>query len=338
MFRNYRTDRTYIIAEIGGNFTTVEQAVRLIDEAKATGVDAVKLQTYRARTLSTRGAMFDMENTGVTSQFELFQRYEVDESLHEEVFRYAEAQGLDWFSSPSHQSDVDLLERCGVGAHKVGSDDAVNLPLLRYLANTGKPIILSTGMCTLDEVRESVAAIKAQSDSRIILLHAITSYPTHPENVNLGAMQSLMREFPGLDVGYSDHTLTPVACLCAVAMGARAIERHFTYDKNADGPDHMLSADPEEMKWLVDAIRGFEVMRGSGVKEPAASERVTRINNRKSIVLERDLKAGDVISEADIAVKRPGTGIYPKHFEEVIGRRAAVDLKADTVLQWSNLA
>ncbi|CDZ73289.1 N-acetylneuraminate synthase family protein [Neorhizobium sp. T25_27] len=338
MFRNYRTDRTYIIAEIGGNFTTVEQAVRLIDEAKATGVDAVKLQTYRARTLSTRGAMFDMENTGVTSQFELFQRYEVDESLHEEVFRYAEAQGLDWFSSPSHQSDVDLLERCGVGAHKVGSDDAVNLPLLRYLANTGKPIILSTGMCTLDEVRESVAAIKAQSDSRIILLHAITSYPTHPENVNLGAMQSLMREFPGLDVGYSDHTLTPVACLCAVAMGARAIERHFTYDKNADGPDHMLSADPEEMKWLVDAIRAFEVMRGSGVKEPAASERVTRINNRKSIVLERDLKAGDVISEADIAVKRPGTGIYPKHFEEVIGRRAAVDLKADAVLQWSNLA
>lgn len=338
MFRNYRTDRTYIIAEIGGNFTTVEQAVRLIDEAKATGVDAVKLQTYRARTLSTRGAMFDMENTGVTSQFELFQRYEVDESLHEEVFRYAEAQGLDWFSSPSHQSDVDLLERCGVGAHKVGSDDAVNLPLLRYLANTGKPIILSTGMCNLDEVRESVAAIKAQSDSRIILLHAITSYPTHPENVNLGAMQSLMREFPGLDVGYSDHTLTPVACLCAVAMGARAIERHFTYDKNADGPDHMLSADPEEMKWLVDAIRAFEVMRGSGVKEPAASERVTRINNRKSIVLERDLKAGDVISEADIAVKRPGTGIYPKHFEEVIGRRAAVDLKADTVLQWSNLA
>ncbi|WP_105435262.1 N-acetylneuraminate synthase family protein [Neorhizobium tomejilense] len=338
MFRNYRTDRTYIIAEIGGNFTTVEQAVRLIDEAKATGVDAVKLQTYRARTLSTRGAMFDMENTGVTSQFELFQRYEVNESLHEEVFRYAEAQGLDWFSSPSHQSDVDLLERCGVGAHKVGSDDAVNLPLLRYLANTGKPIILSTGMCTLDEVRESVAAIKAQSDSRIILLHAITSYPTHPENVNLGAMQSLMREFPGLDVGYSDHTLTPVACLCAVAMGARAIERHFTYDKNADGPDHMLSADPEEMKWLVDAIRAFEVMRGSGVKEPAASERVTRINNRKSIVLERDLKAGDVISEADIAVKRPGTGIYPKHFEEVIGRRAAVDLKADAVLQWSNLA
>ena len=338
MFRNYRPDRTYIIAEIGGNFTTYDQAVRLIDEAKATGVDAVKLQTYRAKTLSTRSAMFDMENTGVTSQFELFRKYEIDEKLHDGVFTYAEENGLDWFSSPSHQLDVDLLERCGVGAHKVGSDDAINLPLLRYLAKTGKPIILSTGMCTLEEVRESVAAIRVQGDSKIILLHAITSYPTHPENVNLGAMQTLIREFPDLDVGYSDHTLTPVACLAAVAMGARVIERHFTYDKNADGPDHMLSADPEEMKWLVDAIRSFEVMRGSGIKEPAASEAVTRVNNRKSIVLERDVKAGDVITEADIAVKRPGTGIYPKHFEDVIGRKVVSDLKADAVLQWSDLA
>lgn len=337
MFRNYRADRAYIIAEIGGNFTTFEQAVRLIDEAKAAGVDAVKLQTYKADTLSTRSAMFDMENTGVTSQFELFRRYEVDESLHGDVFKYAEDQGLDWFSSPSHQSDVDLLQRCGVGAHKVGSDDAVNLPLLRYLAKTGKPIILSTGMCTLEEVRESVAAIEAENGGKLILLHAITSYPTHPENVNLAAMQTLMREFPNLDVGYSDHTLTPVACLSAVAMGARVIERHFTYDKNADGPDHMLSADPGEMKWLVDAIRSFEVMRGSGIKEPAASEAVTRVNNRKSIVLERDVKAGHVLSEADIAVKRPGTGIYPKHFEDVIGRKAASDLKADAVLQWSDL-
>lgn len=338
MFRNYRADRAYIIAEIGGNFTTYDQAVRLIDEAKATGVDAIKLQTYKAETLSTRSAMFDMENTGVTSQFELFQRYEVDECLHGDVFKYAEANGLDWFSSPSHHSDVDMLERCGVGAHKVGSDDAVNLPLLRYLAGTGKPIILSTGMCTLEEVRESVLAIKQVGCSKLVLLHAITSYPTRPENVNLGAMQAMMREFPDLDVGYSDHTLTPVACLAAVAMGARVIERHFTYDKNADGPDHMLSADPDEMKWLVDAIRSFEVMRGSGIKEPAASEAVTRFNNRKSIVLERDVRAGEAISADDIAIKRPGTGIYPKHLEEVIGRKAVTDLKADAVLQWSDLA
>jgi N-acetylneuraminate synthase len=338
MFRNYRPDRCYIIAEIGGNFTPFDQARQLIDEAKSSGVDAVKLQTYKAETLSSRHAMFDMENTGVTSQFELFRKYEIGHELHEAVFRYAESHGLDWFSSPSHESDVDLLEKCGVGAHKVGSDDAVNLPFLRYLAKTGKPILLSTGMSTLDEVRESVETIKAAGNDKLILLHAITSYPTHPENVNLLAMQTMMQAFPDLDVGYSDHTLTPVASLCAAAMGARVIERHFTYDKNADGPDHMLSADPAEMKWLVEAIRAFEIMRGSGRKEPAASEATTRLNNRKSVVLQRPLKAGDIISAGDIAVKRPGRGIEPKHFEGLVGRRVARDLEVDSLLQWSDLA
>lgn len=338
MFRNYRKDRCYVIAEIGGNFTTLEQAKRLVDEAAACGVDAVKLQTYRAETLSTRAAMFDMENTGVTSQFELFRRYEIDEDLHQAVFNYAEKAGLDWFSSPSHQSDVDVLVKCGVGAFKVGSDDAVNLPFLRYIASFGKPILLSTGMCTLDEVRESVAAILEAGNAEVVLLHAVTSYPTHAEDVNLAAMQTMMAAFPGLDVGYSDHTLTPVASLCAAAMGARVIERHFTYDKHAAGPDHMLSADPAEMLWLVEAIREFEIMRGSGIKEPAASEATTRINNRKSIVLNRSIPAGELITAGDIAVKRPGNGIYPKHFDAIIGRRVLRDLEADAVLQWSDLA
>ncbi|ANL45542.1 N-acetylneuraminic acid synthase NeuB family protein [Rhizobium phaseoli] len=337
MFRNYQKNRCYIIAEIGGNFTTFEQAKRLIDEAKKANVDAVKLQTYRASTISSKHAIFDMENTGVTSQFDLFRKYEVDFELHEAVFRYAESHGLDWFSTPSHETDVDLLEKCGVGAHKVGSDDAVNLPFLRYLAKTGKPIILSTGMCTMDEVRESVAAIKEAGNETLILLHAITSYPTHAENVNLGAMQAMIQAFPDLDVGYSDHTLTPIASLCAAAMGARVIERHFTYDKKADGPDHMLSADPEEMRWLVDAIRSFEVMRGSGVKEPAASEATTRINNRKSVILNRAMKAGDVITAFDIAIKRPGYGIAPKEFGQVIGRTLLNDMGEDAVLKWDDL-
>ncbi|MGO7427524.1 N-acetylneuraminate synthase family protein, partial [Rhizobium ruizarguesonis] len=146
------------------------------------------------------------------------------------------------------------------------------------------------------------------------------------------AMQTMMEAFPDLDVGYSDHTLNPVASLCAVAMGARVIERHFTYDKAADGPDHMLSADPAEMKWLVDAIRAFEVMKGSGRKEPAASEATTRLNNRKSIVVNRPLKAGHVFSAGDISVKRPGTGIEPKHLDTLAGRRLVKDLDADAVL------
>ena len=337
MFKNYHPDRCYIIAEIGGNFTTFDQARRLIDDAAAIGADAVKLQTYRAETLSSKAAIFDMENTGVTSQFNLFRKYEIAAALHDQVFAYAEQKGLDWFSSPSHQSDVDVLEKCGVGVHKIGSDDAVNLPFLRYVARTGKPMILSTGMCTLDEVRESVEAIQAEGNQQLILLHAITSYPTHPENVNLRAMQTLMQAFPGLDVGYSDHTLSPVACLCAVAMGARVIERHFTYDKKADGPDHMLSADPQEMKWLVDAIRAFEIMRGSGIKQPADSEETTRRNNRKSVVLQRAIKAGAAIAAEDIAVKRPGYGIQPKFYQSLVGRKVKHDLAADAVLDWADI-
>lgn len=338
MFRNYRKDRCYIIAEIGGNFTTIEQAKRLIDDAFNCGVDAIKLQTYRADTITSKDAIFDMENTGVTSQFHLFRKYEVNEDLHTKVFEYAEKKGLDWFSTPSHETDVDLLEKCGVGAHKIGSDDAANLPFLRYVARTGKPIILSTGMSTMQEVRESVSAILGEGNDQLMLLHAITSYPTHSENVNLLAMQAMIREFPELNIGYSDHTLSPVACLCAVAMGARVVERHFTYDKNAEGPDHMLSADPEEMKWLVDAIRDFEVMKGSGVKRPANSEKTTRKNNRKSVVLCRDMQAGELISSNDIAIKRPGYGIQPKYFEQLVGRTIKADMSADSVLNWDHLA
>lgn len=338
MFENYRTDRCYIIAEIGGNFTTFDQAKLLISMAADCGVDAVKLQTYRAETISSRVAMFDMENTGVTSQFDLFNKYSINEKLHNEVFRHAMEKGLDWFSTPSHESDVDLLERCGVGAHKIGSDDAVNLPFLRYIARTGKPIILSTGMCTLEEVRQSVDVILGEGNDRLTLLHAVTSYPTHPEHVNLRAMQTLMEAFPTLDVGYSDHTISPISSLCAAAMGAQVIERHFTYNKEADGPDHMLSSDPAEMKWLVDAIRAFEIMRGNGIKHPADSEKTTRRNNRKSVVLSQAVKTGDRLMADHLAIKRPGYGIQPRLFEQVIGRVVCRDLEADSVLEWSDLS
>lgn len=337
MFKNYRTDRCYIIAEIGGNFVTFEQARRLIDAAHECGVDAVKMQTYRADTVASRQALFDMENTGVASQHELFKQYEIDEALHRSIFDYIESKGLDWFSTPSHETDVDLLDRLGVGTHKIGSDDAANLPFLRYVARTGKPVLLSTGMSTLDEVREAVNAILAEGNDRLILLHAITSYPTHPKDVNLKAMQTMMREFPYLDIGYSDHTLGTTACICAAAMGARVVEKHFTCDKQAEGPDHMLSADPGEMKAIVDAIRTFEVMRGNGIKRPADGERITRVNNRKSIIAARDMQAGDVLKAGHLAVKRPGTGIEPKYLEQIVGRRVNCDLAADSVVKWEHL-
>lgn len=338
MFANYCADRCYIVAEIGGNFITFEEAKRLIDGAAQAGADAVKLQSYRAQTLASRNAVFDMENTGVVSQFELFRKYEISEDMHQEVFAYAGSKGLDWFSTPSHQSDVDMLERLGVGAYKIGSDDAYNLPFLRYVARIGKPVLLSTGMCTLDEVRESVQAILESGNCRLTLLHAITNYPAHPESVNLRAMQTLAREFPELDVGYSDHTLGPVACICAAAMGARVLEKHFTWDTRADGPDHMLSADPQEMKFIVDAVREFERMRGDGVKQPAKSEAVTRRNNRKSVVLQRAIRAGERLTREHLAVKRPGYGIAPKHLDELAGRSVRRDLEAEDVLTWEDLA
>lgn len=338
MFARYSKDRCYIVAEIGGNFTALDDARRLIDEAAATGADAVKLQTYRAQTLSSKKAIFDMENTGVTSQFELFRKYEIDEGLHREIFDYAGAKGLDWFSTPSHATDADMLDRLGVGVFKVGSDDAYNIPFLKDLARRGKPVMMSTGMCTLDEVRESVAAMLETGNRQIMLLHAITSYPTHPDSVNLRAMRTLAETFPDLDVGYSDHTLNSLACISAVAMGACIIEKHFTWDKNAEGPDHMLSADPAEMTDLVKSIRQVEQMLGDGIKQPAPGEAKTRRNNRKSIVLEKDIGAGEALTAAHLAIKRPGTGIPPKHFDSLIGRTARRALSAEEVLNWDDIA
>ncbi len=334
---NWNRHNIYIIAEIGGNFTTYEQAVRLIDAAADAGVDAVKLQTYQADRLSSKKAMFDMENTGVTSQFALFEAYAVGEELHRKVFAYARKKGLDIFSSPSHQCDVDMLERLGCDAYKIGSDDAVNLPLLRYIARLGKPVLYATGMCTMEEVRESVDAMLAEGNSQITILHAITAYPTHPEDVNLRAIQTLQAQFPGLAVGYSDHTLGTTACICAAAMGAQMLEKHFTYDKHAEGPDHMHSADPDEMRAIVEAVRDFEVMRGSGIKMPAKAEAGTRRNNRKSIVLCQDIKAGEAVTREAVDIKRPGYGIAPKFLEQVIGRKAARDLQKEDILTWDDL-
>jgi N-acetylneuraminate synthase len=336
MFKNYNKDRCYIIAEIGGNFTKLDQAKKLIDEAKKCGVDAIKLQTYKADTLSSKKAMFDFENTGNIPQYDLFKKYEISEKLHKEVFEYASSKNLDWFSTPSHQSDVDMLEKLGVGAYKIGSDDAYNIPFLKYVARTGKPIILATGMCTMQEVWESVYAILEEGNDHLFLLHAVSSYPAYPASINLQAIKSMIEEFPCIPVGYSDHTLGTTAIICAVAMGSKMVEKHFTYDKNAEGPDHMHSACPEEMKEIVDRIREFEIMRGNGIKRPAVSEKTSRINTRKSIVIGKDIKAGEKITKDHIVIKRPGYGIPPKYIEQVIGRMVSKNLAKEDVLKWED--
>lgn len=332
-----KNGKCYIVAEIGGNFTDLDTAKLLIDQAAECGVDAVKLQTYRANTIASRNTMFDMENTGIVSQVEYFKKFEIDEEMHREVFSYAREKGLDIFSTPSHITDVELLEKFNPDVHKIGADDLTNLPFLKQVARTGRPIMLSTGMGTIEEVKEAVGAIVEEGNRDIIIMHVVSLYPTAPEFVNLEAIKTLQREFPQYVIGYSDHTLGVDSCIFAAVMGAKVIEKHFTYDKKADGPDHMLSATKEEMKELVDKVRLFETMQGDGIKGPEGAEIKNRRNNRKSVILAKDVKCGEILTEDKLAVKRPGTGIKPKYFEMVVGKKAARDMEEDTVLQWGDI-
>ena len=335
MFQN--RNHTYIVAEIGGNFTDYDTAVMLIDQAKESGVDAVKLQTYRANTISSKQAMFDMENTGVVSQTEYFKKFELNEEMHQKVYAYAKEKGLDIFSTPSHMTDVDMLERLHTDVYKIGADDVTNIPFLRNIAKLNKPIMLSTGMSTLEEVKDAVNAILEEGNSKITIMHVVSLYPTAPQYVNLEAINTLKREFPQFTIGYSDHTLGVDSCIFAAVMGAKVIEKHFTYDKNADGPDHMLSATQDEMKMLVDKVRLYEQMKGNGIKMPMGDEVKNRRNNRKSIVCVHDIKRGETITEDDIDIKRPGFGIMPKYRELLIGKKAVRDIEADTLLQWADV-
>lgn len=337
MYDALKKGRVYVIAEIGGNFTRFEEAKAMIDAAVECDCDAVKLQTYRAETLTSKEALFTFETTGNTSQFEMFRKYEIDEELHKKIFKYAQEKKIDIFSTPSHITDVEMLERVNCFAYKIGSDDAVNIPFLREVARFRKPIILATGMCTLYEVEASVNAILEEGCKDIVILHAISLYPTHPEDVNLNAILSLKNRFPDFPVGYSDHTLGITACICAAAMGAKVIEKHFTYCKNAEGPDHIHSADQKEMKQLVNMVREFERMRGNGIKMPVSKELISRVNNRKSVVLNKNIKCGDRLTKDCFDMKRPGTGILPKDVEFAIGRAFARDMQKENTVTWEDL-
>ena len=338
LFNAQGNNSIYIIAEIGGNFTTYAEGVKLIDAAKEAGVDCVKLQTYRADTLTTKTAVFDMENTGKIRQYDFFKKYELSKEIHREIFDYARKNRLDWFSTPAHQADVDMLDSLGVGAFKIGADDAVNIPLLKYIGKKGLPIFFSTGMCTLKEIKCSLAAILDTGNDKIVILHTVSGYPTYPEHVNLNAIKTLQLEFPEFPIGFSDHTFSPLASISAAAMGARVIERHFTLSKDAAGPDHALSSDPQEMRYLVESIRVIEKMLGSGIKEPIGPEIKNLINNRKSIVAIKGIKKNEVFNSDNLSIKRPGSGIQPKFFEEIIGRRAGRDIKEDTLISWDDIS
>lgn len=334
MFQNLT--RCYIIAEIGGNFTTFDQAAALVAAAKESGVDCVKLQTFRADTIVSGTALFDMASTGKILQKDYFRRYEISRELHEQVIACIERAGLDWFSTPSHETDLEMLLELGMKAIKIGADDANNLPFLAHCARTGLPIVLSTGMCTLEEVREAVGAILQCGNPQVTILHTVSGYPTPLQDVNLRILETYRREFAGMYIGFSDHTLSPLACIAAATMGADVVERHFTLDRNAEGPDHVISATPEEMRFIVASIREVETMKGSEVKLPRGPEILNRLNNRKSLHAARNIRQGELLTAQDLRVCRPGHGIAPKFLESILGKRAAQEIAADTMLGWGD--
>ena len=326
----------FIIAEIGYNFNTLEEAKASIDAAIDCGVDAVKFQSFKAETVTSRYTDFPM-GAGETNQYDEFKKYEMSEETHGELFDYARKREILAFSTPSYFDDVDLLERLDVPLFKIGSDDLTNLPLIRYVAGKGKPIIFSTGMGTLAEMDEAVHTIRAAGNDQIVILHCVSNYPIQDLSlVNLKVINTLRQAF-GVPVGFSDHTTTASAALGAVALGATVIERHFTLDKNLQVPDAFFSADPAETKALVHSIRELEQALGDGVKRPTPKEEAMRVETRKSTIARTYIHRGEVITQESVIVKRPGTGIAPDLAHLVLGRRAKQDIQADEVITWEKL-
>ena len=335
-------DRAFVIAEAGVNHNgDVSLAHKLIDAAADAGADAVKFQTWRAEGLATAEAPkaeYQLKTTGSDgNQLDMLRELELPEEHLPALISHCQETSITFLSTPHDWEAIDILDRFNVPAYKVGSGDMTNIPFLRKMAQKMRPIILSTGMGNLAEVEEAVNAVRSQGNEQLILLHCVTSYPARFEDVNLRAMLTLERAFR-LPVGYSDHTPGVEASLAAVAMGARVIEKHFTLDRSMKGPDHLTSLEPGELRSLIQGIRLVETALGDGIKGPAPVEEDIKVVARKSIVAATNIPAGAIITEDMITTKRPGSGIWPRDWESIIGRRTKVALARDTLIQWSQLS
>ena len=328
----------FIIAEAGVNHNgDIELAKKLVDIAAESGADAIKFQTFKAENVAIKNAPkaeYQVKNTNSDeSQYDMIKKLELSEEEFRELHRYARKKGIIFLSTPFDFESADFLEELGVPAFKVSSTDLTNLPFLEYIAEKGKPIILSTGMGTLGEIEEAVSTIKNTGNEDIILLHCITSYPAKFESLNLRAIQTLKEAFK-LPVGFSDHSLGIYAPIAAVALGAVVIEKHFTLDKNLPGPDHKASLNPCELKEMIRGIRLIEKALGDGIKRPTPEEEEIKKIARRSIVAKVDIPKGAIITKDMITFKRPGTGLPPKYYNKIIGKRARRDIKADELIYW----
>jgi N,N'-diacetyllegionaminate synthase len=343
-----RMNRVFVIAEAGVNHNgSLDLALRLVEAAREAGADAVKFQTFRAEDVVTPQAAtadYQRSNTGETSQFEMIRKLELDEAEHRQLARHCMGRGIEFFSTPFSEDAVAMLVRLGVKRLKLPSGEITNKPLIECAAATGLPLLMSSGMATLDEVQTAVGWIRARRQAagfatgpaNLTLMHCTSAYPAPADSLNLRAIGTLAAA-TGLPAGYSDHSEGLEAALAAVAMGATVIEKHLTLDKALPGPDHIASADPVQFAAMVKAIRTVEAMLGDGVKQPHPIERNTRDVARRSLVVLRDLPTGHVLISSDLALRRPGTGIAPELWDDVVGRRLVRDVQAYTTLEWPML-
>lgn len=333
------THKTFIIAEAGVNHNgSVEIAKKLIDVAAEAGADAVKFQTFKAEKGISRYAQkaeYQKQSTDASeSQLNMVRKLELDEGAHEELLAYCRSRNIQFLSTPGDLDSIDLLNKLGLEILKIPSGEITNLPYLRKIGALKKEIILSTGMADLGEIEDVFEVlIKAGTAlENITVLHCNTEYPTPMHDVNLKAMQTIATAFPDVQVGYSDHTRGIEVPIAAVAMGATVIEKHFTLDKNMVGPDHKASLEPNELKDMVHAIRNIEKALGSDIKKPSPSELKNKPIARKSIVAARNIHKGEVFTEENLTTKRPGTGISPMGWDEIIGKRASKDYQQDELI------
>jgi N,N'-diacetyllegionaminate synthase len=328
----------FFIAEAGVNHNgALDLAYKLVDTAVAAGADAVKFQTFKAEKLNTRNApksSYHVETTGSDAQqtwFELLKTQELDEEMHSKLIDYCAEKGITFLSTPYDEDSADLLERLGVKAFKLASTDTNNIPLIRHIARKGKPFIISTAMCDMEEVELAVQTIREEGLQEFAVLQCTGNYPSQLEDSNLHVMTTY-REGLACLVGYSDHTPGIINPIAATAMGAAIVEKHFTYDKSLPGPDHRMSLAPKELRETVAAIRQTEQALGSREKRVLPSEQENRGKLRKSLVAAKDIKKGTELTSDCVIMKRPGIGIPPSALNRFLRQRAKVDIAADEIL------
>ena len=327
----------FIVAEAGVNHNgDINLAHRLIDIAAEAGADAIKFQSFLTEELVTQEApkaSYQVETTGEAGrQYEMLKALELSAAQQAELKAHCDEGGILYLCTPYENTSIDMLDQMDVTAFKIASTDTTNIPFLRYMAGKGRPVIFSTGMSTLAEVEQAVETLRTGGlDGKIVILHCTSEYPAPVSEVNLRAILTMQQAF-ACPVGFSDHTPGIGASPWAVAVGACVIEKHFTLDRNLVGPDHRASLEPDELAALIQTIRDVEAALGDGIKRPMPSELPNKPRMRKSLVARRSIRAGEVIHPDDITCKRPGTGLAPAWFDRVIGKRAAKDIAADSLL------